>query len=272
MSDSEKLDSGAERPDKRLTRRSLVAAAGILAAVGPAAAGKALANGRRRRRDYDHDYGRGKCFLAGTRVLTPDGEVPVEALRKGDLVVTESGVAREVRWIGTTTIKRNGDLPFGAEVLPIRISKGALGRGRPYRDLYLSPAHMLHLDGVLIPVGDLVNGMNITAADIDADEFVYYHVALDRHDVLMAEGAPCESLLVTAESGAAFDNAEEYAAIYGRAPELMALCAPIAAYNGGRGALKSRLRSAIAPVIDLRRPADIVRDSVEARAELARAA
>ncbi len=308
MANSEKPNCDLEQPSLRLTRRSLVAAAGILVAVGPGAAGKALANGGGGGgRGGNHGGGGGnrgggghggggrgdghgggghgggghggrgggyghKCFLAGTRVLTPTGEVAVEALEEGDLVVTENGAAREVLWVGRTTINRDGEQRFNEDALPVRISKGALGEDCPRRDLYLSRAHMLHLDGVLIPVSDLVNGLNIAVAYIDVDAIVYYHIALDRHDVLMAEGAPCESLLVTAKDALGFDNAEELRALFGSSAVSMVPYAPIASSNGGRAALMSRLRSAFAPVIDLRRPADMVRDKLEGRAELSRAA
>lgn len=271
MSSSDKDNSMPLPPSLRLTRRSLIAAAGLLASIGPPAAGRALANRRHRDRDGDWDDGdkKHKCLLGGTRVLTPTGEVRVEDLEIGDLVVTESGVVREIRWIGKTSIERDGNSPWADHVRPIRISKGALGGGRPHRDLYLSRAHMLHLGGVLIPVSDLVNGANIAAVDVASDRIEYFHIALDRHDVLVAEGAPCESLLVTADRKSAFDNGSEPAE---KLPAEMVPCAQIAAYNGGRGALASRLRSALAPVIDLRRPADIVRDGVEERALLPRAA
>ena len=149
--------------------------------------------------------------------------------------------------------------------MPVRVAKNAFGKGSPHRDLYLSRSHMVHLNGVLIPIGDLINGHTIAAVDVKGDQLVYYHVELETHDVVLAEGAPCETLLTTAEKLAAFDNAEAYYALYG-APAGMAPCAPLAAFNGGRSELKSRLRSAIAPVIDIRRPMDVVRDDIEARA------
>ncbi|HEX3996164.1 MAG TPA: FG-GAP-like repeat-containing protein, partial [Acetobacteraceae bacterium] len=40
------------------------------------------------------------CFLAGTRIATPSGEVPVERLAAGDRVLTLRGKARRVLWIG----------------------------------------------------------------------------------------------------------------------------------------------------------------------------
>jgi hypothetical protein len=91
--------------------------------------------------------------------------------------------------------------------------------------------------------------------------------------VLLAEGAACETLLVTAENRSEFSNADEHAGLYGALPVVaMAPCAPIAEHGGRRGALSSRLRSALAPVVDFRRPADVVRDDLDARAQLSRAA
>jgi len=156
--------------------------------------------------------------------------------------------------------------------MPVRVAKDAFGAGSPRRDLYVSRSHMVYLDGVLIPVGDLINGQTIAAVDVEGDRLAYYHVELETHDVLIAEGAPCESLLTTAEKIAVFDNADEYYALYG-VPADMAPYAPMAAFNGGRSELKSRLRSAVAVVIDRRQPRDIVRDCLEARAfDLSKAA
>lgn len=265
------------RLDARLSRRSLVAAAAIIAATGPGTANTAFAFARSKHTKikWKDGYEPGEgchaacqevvCFLSGTRLLTPAGEVAIEDLAIGDLVTTESGEARASRWIGRITVDRDGDNPWHADAMPVRVAKDAFGKGSPHRDLYLSRSHMVHLHGVLIPIGDLINGRTIAAVDIEGDWLLYYHVELETHDVVIAEGAPCETLMTTAEKLAAFDNADQYYALYG-APADMAPCAPLAAFNGGRSELKSRLRSAIAPVIDIRRPMDIVRDDIEARA------
>jgi hypothetical protein len=184
----------------------------------------------------------------------------------GDTVVTESGKTRAIRWVGRITVDRRDGAPWPTSAMPVRVAKDAFSIGRPHRDLYLSPSHMVHLNGVLIPVGDLINGRTITAVDVEGDRLEYFHIELETHDVLIAEGAPCESFLTTAEKLAVFDNADEYYALYGVPASDMAAYAPLAGFNGGRSELKSRLRSALAPVFDIRRPLDVARDDTEARA------
>jgi hypothetical protein len=280
MSGIDNEAAGREKPDMKLSRRSLVAAGVLLSALGPLASRKAHAQrptpddlkNNWCRTVGDDPVGYCQCFFAGTRLLTPAGEAAIDELCIGDLVSTESGRARAIRWIGRITVHCDGDAPSHADAMPVRVAKDALGKGSPHRDLYLSRAHMVHLNGVLIPVGDLINGRTITVVDVPGDQMVYYHVELETHDVLMAEGAPCESFLSTAEKLASFDNADEYYALYG-APADMAPCAPLAAFVGGLSELKSRLRSAVAVVVDIREPRDVARDYLEGRAiEMSRAA
>lgn len=258
------------KPDMKLSRRSMVAAGAILATLS----GGLFSKKARAVMPYDEICSGGspfknqnycQCFLSGTRLLTLGGDAAIEDLHIGDLVATEGGEARSIRWIGKITVDRDSDAPWHADAMPIRVAKDAFGVGSPHRDLYLSRSHMVHLDGVLIPIGDLVNGRTIAAVDVPGDQLVYYHVVLETHDVLIAEGAPCETLLVSAEKLAIFDNVDEYYALYG-APADMATCAPLAAFNGGRSELKSRLRSAMAVVVDMRDRRDIARDRLEALA------
>jgi len=271
------LDAAADKnkAGSALTRRSLVAAAGILASVGPLAAGSALAHRHRPNPPRPSPGGSGSgaaCFVAGTHVLTPAGEVAIETLSVGDMVVTKDGSAKAIRWVGKMTFERNGQT-WPASVMPIRIQKGALGNGSPHRDLYLSRNHMMYLEGVLIPAGDLVNGSTIAAVDVEVESLQYFHIELDRHDILIVEGAASESLLVNVGQHSNFDNADEYVARFGALPSVaMMPYAPIVAQGGRRGALASRLRSALAPVIDIRNRADVVRDKLEDRALDVRAA
>ena len=145
------------------------------------------------------------CFLRGTRVLTTRGEIPVEALRPGeDHAVTRDGRCAPVVWVGWRGLDP-AHHPRPGDVLPVRVSAGALAPGQPARDLLLSPDHALALDGALIPVRHLLNGATIVQEPA-AGRIVYFHVELDRHDILLAEGAAAESYLDAGNRGA-FTNA-----------------------------------------------------------------
>jgi hypothetical protein len=72
------------------------------------------------------------------------------------------------------------------------VRKGALADNVPHRDLHITKGHSLYLDNVLIPVEFLVNHRTILWDD-HAQEVTVYHLELDAHDVLVANGAPAES-------------------------------------------------------------------------------
>jgi len=148
------------------------------------------------------------CFAAGTHILTHAGEVPVEALRIGDTLPTlRGGGGGTVRWLGFRNIDCRRH-PRPQEVWPIRVQAGAFGPEVPRRDLWLSPDHAVYVGGdgedaapgVLIPVRYLVNGASI--AQVEVSTVVYWHVELDRHDVVLAEGLPAESYLDTGNRSA----------------------------------------------------------------------
>jgi hypothetical protein len=134
------------------------------------------------------------CFAAGTRIATPRGAIPVERLREGDTVLTFSGKARPVQWIGRRTLDCNRHIA-PERVKPIRIAPHAFGENRPRRALLLSPDHSIFIEDVFIPVKHLVNGTTVT--QIDVATVTYYHVELPNHDVVLAEGLPTETYLET---------------------------------------------------------------------------
>ncbi|MGH9206208.1 MAG: Hint domain-containing protein, partial [Acidimicrobiales bacterium] len=138
------------------------------------------------------------CFARGTHILTTRGEIAVEALAEGDMVVTVADgqpVPRPVTWLGERRINIAAH-PRPVTVAPIRIRRGAFAPGVPKRDLLLSPDHCLFIDAKLIPAKLLVNGMTITP-ERAARSVHYYHVELERHAVLVAEDLPVESYLDT---------------------------------------------------------------------------
>ncbi len=143
------------------------------------------------------------CFTKGTRLLTLRGEMPVESLSVGDLVVTLSGkgaVLKPVTWIGSTAFDA-GSHPRPDEVRPIRIRAGALGDGLPHRDLIVSPGHSLLLEGWLMQAERLLNGATILREPATS-QGEYFHVELDGHDIVLSEGVPSESYLDTGNRAA----------------------------------------------------------------------
>ena len=135
------------------------------------------------------------CFLARTAIRTTTGDRYVEDLRKGDRVVTQDGGSRPIVWIGHRRIDIAAH-PSPDRVLPIRIRQDAFADGLPQRDLLVSPDHAIFTDGVLIAARQLVNGATIMQ-DTPYRSVLYFHVELDRHDVLLAEALPAESYLDT---------------------------------------------------------------------------
>jgi hypothetical protein len=80
-------------------------------------------------------------------------------------------------------------------VHPVRIRANAFIPLVPMRDLWLSPDHAVFIDGALIPIKHLINSRSI--AQIAVDEVEYWHIELDQHDVVLAEGLPAETYLDT---------------------------------------------------------------------------
>ncbi|MFK0164176.1 Hint domain-containing protein [Rhizobium sp. NPDC090279] len=132
------------------------------------------------------------CFLRGTLIRTPEGDIPVEDLRVGDLVVTHNGVA-DIKWVGRRRIDpKSIDRP--RDTLPVRIQAGAIAENVPSRDLYVSPDHCMFLEESLIPAKFLINGTTITQ-EATLVPFEYYHIELEQHSIILAEGSQTETYL-----------------------------------------------------------------------------
>ena len=172
------------------------------------------------------------CFAFGTFVRTVQGDVAVESLRVGDFVLNVSGAKRRIKWLGDRTIDcRNHPSP--CEVVPVRIAAHAFSEGSPSRDLFLSPGHpvLVGADGEgrgghLVPIMCLINGTTIERVEVDS--VTYWHVELDEHDILLAEGLPAESY-IDLGSRPWFDCAD--GALYNpdmAAPGMPGRCRPVA--------------------------------------------
>jgi hypothetical protein len=148
------------------------------------------------------------CYLRGTHIMTPTGEQKIEDLRIGDVVTAVEGanfVERPVRWIGRRCVDLNKHRR-PETIAPVCVRRGAFGDMVPHRDLYLSPDHAIHVDGKLICARQLINGATIHWV-VGRTEVDYFHVELDAHAIILAEGLPAESYLDTGNGGF-FANSE----------------------------------------------------------------
>ncbi|CUK05293.1 hypothetical protein RUE5091_02701 [Ruegeria denitrificans] len=149
------------------------------------------------------------CFTSDTRILTRNGERPIQTLRTGDLIPTLENREQPIRWIGHRRFSRSA-LQTNPRLWPIRILAGALGNGLPKRDLLVSRQHrmlvqskiaerMFDTPEVLIPAIKLTVLPGIFV-DETVPEIEYFHLLFDDHQVIFAENAPTESLFTGIEA------------------------------------------------------------------------
>ena len=153
------------------------------------------------------------CFAAGTGIDTPSGPRAVEELREGDDILTADGRAVPMLWLGRQPLVKRFR---GARAQLVRIAAGALGGGLPRRDLLVTGDHGMVLDGLVINAGALGGGGGIDLVPLSRtpDRQTVYHVETARHEVILAEGAACETFVDYA-GRAAFDNYADYLARHG---------------------------------------------------------
>ena len=176
------------------------------------------------------------CFLRGSLIETPQGPRPVENLVAGDLVMTLDHGPQPLRWAGSSRVPGTGKLA------PVRIAAGHLGNSR---DLCLSPNHRVLVSGpmaellfgeaeVLVAVRHLVDGRWVRVEP--RAEVEYFHLLLDGHEILLAEGAPVESLYLGRQALEALDAEAraEIDAVFPDSPWTQALIRPEIAGREGR--------------------------------------
>ncbi|RUT26059.1 hypothetical protein C0V97_08345 [Asaia sp. W19] len=137
------------------------------------------------------------CFLPGTMIATPMGEVAIETLAVGDEIITlEPGtgnaVTQRVTWVGKGRTITNGSAYDDLAGYPVCVAKDAIATGVPHRDVYLTAEHCLYVDGHLVPVRTLVNGGSIYY-DTSRTDYEYFHLATEKHSVILADGMPSET-------------------------------------------------------------------------------
>lgn len=152
------------------------------------------------------DYVAPICFVTGTRIATPGGARPVETLVAGDLVLTRDNGAQPLLWAGRSEVGGTARA-LRPEFAPVCIEPDALGPGLPARPLWLSRQHRVMLGGwrldlhfgspeVLVAVGALTDTPGISSEALPG-RWSYHHLMCPAHEILTAEGVPCESFLPT---------------------------------------------------------------------------
>jgi hypothetical protein len=136
-------------------------------------------------------------FTRGTHITMATGaQCRIEDLRVGDRVLTRDDGAQVIRWIGTSTIRAQGDMA------PVLIEAGALNNAN---DLLVSPDHRLFVyqrqdrigagqSELMVKARHLVNGDTVRV--VEGGFVDYFQILFDRHNIIYAEGIAAESMLV----------------------------------------------------------------------------
>ncbi|TWI37078.1 Hint domain-containing protein [Paracoccus sulfuroxidans] len=177
---------------------------------------------------YDLSMQAPDCFAEGTLIETASGPRAIEGLAVGDLVLTRDHGPQPIRWIGGARLSQ-ARLQLMPKMQPIRIRKDALGRCMPQQDLLVSPQHrvlirsviarrMFGAEEVLVAAKHLTGVPGIETV-CPAEGVSYFHILLDRHELIRANGSWSETLFLGPQvmGGANASALQEVAALF---PEL----------------------------------------------------
>ena len=170
------------------------------------------------------------CFVAGTKIRTPDGEKAIEELQIGDLISTANG-AKAVKFACQSTRSFNELLATGKN--PIRVATGTFGATA---DLLMSPSHAINLEGNLIEAGALIDHASVErVTEWNATELTYFNLELDQHELIWANGVATESYFSSYRTNGfsrqSWDNYSEYVALYGEGELMQELDMPRIAFS-----------------------------------------
>ena len=141
------------------------------------------------------------CFTPGSLIETARGDVPVEDLVAGDLVMTRDNGLQPLRWVGRRDLSRI-ELAAKPSLRPVLICAGAMGANLPAQDMMVSPQHRMLITGaraeimfgdpeVLVAATHLVGSLGI--ARVNPGAVTYIHIMCDRHEIIRADGCWTES-------------------------------------------------------------------------------
>lgn len=145
------------------------------------------------------------CFLSGSMIRTPVGDVAIEKIKIGDEVSVfdwknNAQITSQVVWIGIQELKVNSNVCEQEAGFPVRVLRNAIADGVPYKDMLITPEHCLFFQDRFVPVRMLVNGRSIFY-DRSFTHYTYYHIETEQHSVIWADGMLTESYLDTGNRG-----------------------------------------------------------------------
>lgn len=135
------------------------------------------------------------CFVAGTLIETAAGQMPVEVLEPGDMIMTRDRGYQPLRWIG----QRN--VPAAGKMAPVEIAANTFGT---HSILRVSPLHRILLKDemaellfgeteVLVAAKELVNDRSVRVRE--GGHVTYVHLLFDSHEIVISNGLASESFL-----------------------------------------------------------------------------
>ena len=141
------------------------------------------------------------CFTPGCLIMALEGEVPVEDLEVGDMVMTRDHGYQPIRWVGRRDLGAE-ELAANPAFAPVCIPQGAFGADMPERDLVVSPQHRILMHGakaeilfgeheVLIAATHLVGFQGVHRTQ--PKTVSYIHILFDEHEIVRSDGAWTES-------------------------------------------------------------------------------
>lgn len=126
------------------------------------------------------------CFAENSMVFTRDGEVPIQNLKKGDLVYDENYNLQTVEFVAKRTVFPSSSV--NKYSIPYKIKQGQLGENIPSRDTIVSSAHLIKHDGKMVPASELGTPVDVSSP------ITYYNVSVSNYSTMIVNGIVSETL------------------------------------------------------------------------------
>ncbi|MEP5757737.1 MAG: Hint domain-containing protein [Litoreibacter sp.] len=140
------------------------------------------------------------CFANGTMIETERGFVPIETLQAGDRISTMDAGPQPIRWISSRKISHL-EMLANPNLRPVILpGTTKLKVSRHHRMLICGKIaqKMFGQDEILVPAKDLVGYCGVEM-DASAQGVTYFHILLDDHHIINANGISAESLYLGKE-------------------------------------------------------------------------